>query len=539
MAFTWVFLLLWAASLFIIEGGLSDERFSNRINRLVFHLALYSFNLAACSLLFFLFYPGPFFSVPALSAGTVLRFLALDLMAYGAHYISHRVRWLWRFHKVHHSDDQLDVSTAFRENLGQTVFTAIVFAIGIYFLHPSFLELHFYLVASWGVALLAHANLAFPKNANRIIGWIFTTPNAHAVHHASTTSPIAANFGAVFSFWDRLFGTRFQEPRFQRGRSPRALTLREVLYSPFLGLSLSMFVLSGCTPRTSAPASIPPPSPQLLVEIEYGKELLVHTARYLGPKGSVAKGKSRMNCQNCHLNAGTKPYGISLQTAFGRYPEYKAREGKVKTLGARINDCFERAMNGNPIPEQGREMAAIQAYLRSLAQGIPVGERRKGDVVSEMVKFGNRAADSQKGKTIYETKCASCHGLDGLGKMATSGVEYEYPPVWGPESYNAGSNMNRVTKLAAFIRANMPFGVEAAKPTLSDEEAMDVAAYINNSRVHYRAPSPHKDYPRTSEKPMDFPLGPYEDPFTEEQHALGPYPPIMEYYRAKNIPLYY
>jgi thiosulfate dehydrogenase len=137
----------------------------------------------------------------------------------------------------------------------------------------------------------------------------------------------------------------------------------------------------------------------------------------------------------------------------------------------------------------------------------------------------SRAASPAKGKTVYEQKCASCHGKDGLGVAAADGT-YTYPPLWGPESYNSGAGLFRLSRFAGYVKYNMPFGVTYQNPQLSDEECWDVAAYVNSQ------PRPSKDlsgdWPNLLGKPVDHPFGPYDDGFSEAQHKFGPFGPVRD-----------
>jgi thiosulfate dehydrogenase len=80
-------------------------------------------------------------------------------------------------------------------------------------------------------------------------------------------------------------------------------------------------------------------------KVEYGKELIEHTAKYLGPNGSVQQTSNGMNCNNCHLDAGTKPWGNNYGSVYSTYPKMRARSGKIENLFKRVNDCFERSLN--------------------------------------------------------------------------------------------------------------------------------------------------------------------------------------------------
>ena len=109
--------------------------------------------------------------------------------------------------------------------------------------------------------------------------------------------------------------------------------------------------------RPAAQASFWRPPDILLVsdgskveEIRYGRELVAHTAQYLGPEGSVLKISNGMNCQNCHLDAGTKIYGNNYGAVASTYPKFRSRSGTVESVEKRVNDCFERSMNGKALP---------------------------------------------------------------------------------------------------------------------------------------------------------------------------------------------
>ncbi|MCS6980900.1 MAG: c-type cytochrome [Flavobacteriales bacterium] len=263
-------------------------------------------------------------------------------------------------------------------------------------------------------------------------------------------------------------------------------------------------------------------------EIKYGRELIVQTAKYLGPKGSVAQITNGMNCQNCHLEAGTKIFGNNYSAVASTYPKFRARSGTVESIEKRVNDCFERSLNGKPLAVDSREMKAIVAYIKWLGQNVSKGETPKGAGLVE-VPFLDRPADPEKGRLVYEAKCKICHGPDGAGVKAADGVTYQYPPLWGPNSYNTGAGLYRLSRFAGYVKANMPLGATHDNPQLTDEEAWDVAAFVNSQ------PRPvmdiSKDWPDISKKPIDHPFGPFLDSFPESQHKYGPFGPIKEFYQ--------
>lgn len=267
--------------------------------------------------------------------------------------------------------------------------------------------------------------------------------------------------------------------------------------------------------------------------VRYGRDLIVNTAYYLGPEGKVGKFLgNKMNCTNCHLDAGTRPYAFNYFSTHARYPQYRARENKILSLADRVNNCIERPHNGKHLPLNSKEMTAIISYMKWLSAKVPVDGHVKGDGPVKM-EFMERAADPAKGEEVYKRECQTCHGADGEGKMRADNVCYEYPPLWGPKSYQAGSSVHRVIKMAAFVYANMPNKLATHdNPKLTQEEAYDVVAFINNDAIHSRPKEVTKvDYPNIDHKPIDYAKGPYLDPFSEMQHKYGPYQEIIDHYK--------
>jgi thiosulfate dehydrogenase len=264
--------------------------------------------------------------------------------------------------------------------------------------------------------------------------------------------------------------------------------------------------------------------------VQYGRELIAHTSEYLGPKGSVLQMSNGMNCQNCHLNAGTQPWGNNYFAVQSTYPKFRARSGTLENQIKRVNDCFQRSLNGKPLDSTGREMRAILAYIKWLGNDVEKDKIPRGSGIFKL-KGMKRACDPAKGLDVYVAKCQSCHQADGGGLLADNGKSYTYPPLWGKNSYNHGAGLFRISNFAGYVKYNMPQGTTYEKPVLTDEEAWDVAAYVNSM------PRPSKDlsmdWPEIAKKPFDHPFGPYVDPFSEEQHKFGPYKPIKDWY-SKN-----
>jgi sterol desaturase/sphingolipid hydroxylase (fatty acid hydroxylase superfamily) len=134
-------------------------------------------------------------------------FVLADLFDYGFHRLLHRWRWLWLVHSVHHSDAQLDASTGVRFHPAEVVLetvlkTALFLGLGI----PLWVEGARAVVLN-PLNLAQHANVEYPRWIERCLSWLLVTPDMHRVHHSAEPRETNSNFGAVFSFWDRLFGT--------------------------------------------------------------------------------------------------------------------------------------------------------------------------------------------------------------------------------------------------------------------------------------------------------------------------------------------
>jgi thiosulfate dehydrogenase len=235
-----------------------------------------------------------------------------------------------------------------------------------------------------------------------------------------------------------------------------------------------------------------PPSPETIPgdlrgeQIRLGYEMIVNTQVY--GKRYVGNG---LTCTNCHLDGGLNPNAASFVGISTLYPQYRERAGRQMTLADRINECFERSLNGKPLPPDSVKLTAIVAYIEWLSQNLPSGSAVPWRGIPRLTS--THQPDSVNGKKVFEKKCAFCHGSDGQGTMTA-------PPVWGPRSYNIGAGMARVSVAAAFIKANMPRGWGW---TVTDDEAFDTAAYINmQSRPDF--PDKIHDWPKGG-KPADAP----------------------------------
>lgn len=267
-------------------------------------------------------------------------------------------------------------------------------------------------------------------------------------------------------------------------------------------------------------------------QVIYGEDIVANTARYFGPHGTVLQITNGMNCQNCHLQAGRQTWGNNYGAVFSTYPKFRDRSGTIETIPKRVNDCFERSLNGQALDTNSKEMKAIVAYIKWVGQDVKKGVKPTGSGITEL-SYMDRAASPANGKLVYTAKCQTCHGANGEGVANANGFGYTYPPLWGANSYNNGAGLFRLSRFAGYVRDNMPFKQAShAEPQLTDEEAWDVAAYVNSQPRPFKDLS--KDWPDISKKPIDHPFGPYSDGFTEQQHKYGPFKPIVEARKKMN-----
>lgn len=266
----------------------------------------------------------------------------------------------------------------------------------------------------------------------------------------------------------------------------------------------------------------------------YGHELIAHTAKYLGPKGSVAQVTNGMNCQNCHYEGGTRPWGNNYGGVASTYPKKRARSGQVESIAKRVNDCFERSLNGKALDTNSHEMRAIIAYMQWVGDGVPKGKVPAGTGIYKL-KYLDRMADTARGRVVYQTICTTCHGADGQGKPLAEANGYEYPPLWGPHSFTMGAGLYRISNFAGLVYINMPFGqADHMNQVLNAEQAWDVAAYVlSKPRPSFDV---SRDWPEPKKRPIDDANGPYVDSFPAQQHKYGPFKPLKSWFERMNPP---
>lgn len=134
--------------------------------------------------------------------------MLLDFIgAWFIHWIEHQVKWMWKFHLIHHSDTTVDVTTGLRHHPGETLFRISFTILAVFLIGVPIGIVMFYQSLSVLFAHLTHANINMPKRADYLLSYIFITPNMHKVHHHYTQPLTDTNYGNIFAIWDRVFGT--------------------------------------------------------------------------------------------------------------------------------------------------------------------------------------------------------------------------------------------------------------------------------------------------------------------------------------------
>jgi thiosulfate dehydrogenase len=220
-------------------------------------------------------------------------------------------------------------------------------------------------------------------------------------------------------------------------------------------------------PAATRPADLPPDLFGIVVA--RGERMFDDT-----PAAAAPWSGNPLTCENCHLDRGRLKGSSPVWAMFGLYPQYRAKIKRVETLGQRIQDCFVYSMNGSKPPLDSDVIVGLESYIFWLSRGQPIGAKVDGHGYPGLVD-PDRPPSPERGWAVYGAHCAFCHGADGAGTRV--GARTPFPPLWGASSYNWGAGMTNVEIAAAFIAANMPFGLAG---TLPDHDAWDVAAFIDS-----------------------------------------------------------
>jgi thiosulfate dehydrogenase len=273
--------------------------------------------------------------------------------------------------------------------------------------------------------------------------------------------------------------------RLHRRRLPYPLHLGR-----FSTVAICLLVPSLAAAQSSAPTVVPlrAPADSEIPNDDVGRSIRRGQALLRATRDSLPDHVgNRLRCVSCHPDDGRRANAMPWIGVYGRFPQYRARSGRIDLLEDRINDCFRRSLNGTALEPASREMRDIVSYLAFLSQGIPVGATVEGQ---GLPKLSMTSGDTVEGAALFKTVCATCHGADGQGTAVAT-------PLWGPQSFNIGAGMARVRTAAAFIRYNMPFDRPG---TLTDQQASSVARYVT-SRPRPDFPGKEKDWPRGDPPP--------------------------------------
>lgn len=141
-------------------------------------------------------------------AFTIAGLMLLDLIsAYWIHYIQHQVKWMWKFHLVHHTDTWVDTTTANRHHPGESVFRAAFTLLAVAVTGAPMWMVFLYQSLSAAFSQFNHANIHLPRWIDKPLSWVIVSPDMHKVHHHYAQPLTDTNYGNIFSVWDRLFGT--------------------------------------------------------------------------------------------------------------------------------------------------------------------------------------------------------------------------------------------------------------------------------------------------------------------------------------------
>lgn len=166
------------------------------------------------------------FSIPLpLILQIVLGVVLLDLAIYAQHVASHHVPMLWRFHKVHHADRDIDVTTGIRFHPIEAALSMVYKCVIILLLGPLALSVVAFEIILNASAMFNHANMTLPKRLDAILRLFIVTPDMHRVHHSVIPAETNSNYGFFLPFWDRLFKTYIEQP--EEGHDGMTIGLNE------------------------------------------------------------------------------------------------------------------------------------------------------------------------------------------------------------------------------------------------------------------------------------------------------------------------
>ena len=143
----------------------------------------------------------------------ILTVIILDFIIWGQHLLSHKIPFVWRFHRMHHTDRDLDVTTAVRFHPFEIIFSMFIKITSIYILGASAIAVIIFEIILNGMAMFNHANLRIPLRIENILRKFIVTPDLHRIHHSIYIDEHNKNFGFSLSIWDKIFKCYLDQPR--------------------------------------------------------------------------------------------------------------------------------------------------------------------------------------------------------------------------------------------------------------------------------------------------------------------------------------
>jgi sterol desaturase/sphingolipid hydroxylase (fatty acid hydroxylase superfamily) len=183
----------------------------------------------------------PALQVPAVIAVPV-SVLALDLVIYTQHVLFHAVPALWRLHRMHHADLDIDVTTGLRFHPAEILLSMLIKMGAIIALGAPVMAVVIFEVLLNATAMFNHGNVRLPRRLDSVLRWLLVTPDMHRVHHSIIRRETNSNFGFNLPWWDRIFGTYRPQPQaghlgmtigIPEFRDPRELRFIRLLTQPF------------------------------------------------------------------------------------------------------------------------------------------------------------------------------------------------------------------------------------------------------------------------------------------------------------------
>lgn len=143
----------------------------------------------------------------------LLAVLFFDFAIWLQHLITHKIPLLWRLHRVHHADTEIDVTTAIRFHPVEIALSMLLKVGLVYLIGPAALAIILFEIILNGTAMFNHSNLALPRGLDRILRLFLVTPDMHRVHHSVDRAEHDSNYGFSISVWDHIFGTYIAQPK--------------------------------------------------------------------------------------------------------------------------------------------------------------------------------------------------------------------------------------------------------------------------------------------------------------------------------------